>query len=1277
MTQANTDDEAGTTGPEECELRYLLTAYLFDNISEAGRREVETELERSPRSRDELDDLRRTLDLVQDALHSDDVLTPGDAAEDGSENDGAADDGSGNDGQQTSPRYAFEERRLRRVLEASRRHRPRSRRALRIFGGLTAAALVLFAVVGIGFLQLGLESGAPGSTTDHASKDTGYLGGLATRAADGKLGNEREADYRAPVPNSARLRPKLKRDKANAKTPLDETSDLVVVTAAHAAVPSAAGSGSTGSKSAGTTIASERGETETLRSRRDAKKASPRAPSSEIMLAKSRLEPIDKEVEMEPGSRDAAKAIIERSPEISRQRAAETAESGARPPGAAGFALDAGSRGLNRLSKIVEQRRRLPQDARQIRKSAEKAPGKRQTPSIAGQAAGENKLAATEGREAYRDGRISRSRHDPTAAGRRGGSSDEKSGSGDDPVASFESLALADGSDDLDEHAGIRGRKQVESFKRSVRSRAAGPPTRAPPPGQPPGGAGKSEPEIAARIRSTNEPGQDIPTTTTAVRPETRVLEKLEASTGVIGGRPRKGAIMAGEDESPGRSSGRSQRYASTLEKAMKRAKTVDQLERSSPGDAETLSWREVAAKESGQQSQKAARQGQARDGLAFGRTDAGTSRQEDLQMADRWYAWDRQRVDDTLAESIDVPALNGRIDGSLAARLNDEGDGDATVVVDALGTHHVWAGGELVDLELDGLVLSPTSVEAVTGGIDVLDADMDGSAEVLEEELDAKDDELVANSGLQSRRLGARAIASGKPRVLSESRLRTWGYYKNIDSQLSPALVEARRLSIPAPVVGDEGLGESGFRARYGVTPFVSTRRAHQSTVGMDVDDAGWARARESLRGGALPPAATVRVEEFVNHFPEQRPADPSKVFTVRCEGGPSPFGDDDLELLEITVKSRELLPDERKDAILTFAVDTSGSMALDGKLELVRNSVKTLVANLQPTDRVAIVAFSNHAYVALPHTSGRQQETIRRAIDSLTPTGGTNVGAGIELAYRLANEARSRRAANRVILCSDGVATLGSRGPDEVLTRVRRYAQENLVSLFTYGFGSGGKKAVEGDEMLRRLANEGDGNYRYVDSESAAQELFSLPEKLQLLAADAKIQVEFDPDVVTHYRLLGYEKRDIADQDFRNDARDAGEVGPGSTVTVLYELERHSQAASLGRIFLRYRDVSTRRVEEFDYDLPTGVIAASLASTSDRFRFTAAVAELAELLRESYFARNGSYGAVLRLLDGLSPMTRERGDWQETRELASRALRLSAARALESLTSTEMRSK
>ncbi len=483
---------------------------------------------------------------------------------------------------------------------------------------------------------------------------------------------------------------------------------------------------------------------------------------------------------------------------------------------------------------------------------------------------------------------------------------------------------------------------------------------------------------------------------------------------------------------------------------------------------------------------------------------------------------------------------------------------------------------------------------------------------------------------------------------------LRAFQHYRSLDPTLKPEVFFSQAITVQAPTVGDEGLGEEGFKKRYGVNPFVDTARDHLSTFGMDVDTASYTLARGAVAAGKLPDPKTVRVEEFVNYFREEMPADPDAVFAVRCEGGPSAFGDG-LDLLKITVKARELLPGERKDAVLTFAIDTSGSMNLGDRLSLVKQALETLVRSLKPEDRVGIVAFGATPYLVLPHTPARERERISGAVRSLVPGGGTNVEAGLALAYRVADEVFEKKAVNRVVLCSDGVANVGARGPGEILRKAEVFAKRG-VYLSCAGFGMG----KYSDAMLETLANKGNGNYAYVDSPAAAAEVFqkNLPSTLQVLALDAKIQVDFNPEVVTHYRLLGYENRDIADKDFRNDKVDAGEVGPGSTVTVLYEVRRKASASGdLGRIHLRYRDAGTGRVDELNYPLPPAVIATSLRETSDRFRFTASAAETAELFRQSYWARNGSLGKVLGVLGTVSAEYRARPEWRELVELVTRA--------------------
>ncbi|MCP3913971.1 MAG: DUF3520 domain-containing protein, partial [bacterium] len=296
------------------------------------------------------------------------------------------------------------------------------------------------------------------------------------------------------------------------------------------------------------------------------------------------------------------------------------------------------------------------------------------------------------------------------------------------------------------------------------------------------------------------------------------------------------------------------------------------------------------------------------------------------------------------------------------------------------------------------------------------------------------------------------------------------------------------------------------------------------RSTFGLDVDTASYARARAALRAGKLPDPGTVRVEECINSFPEKVKVPQDKIFSVFCEGGPSPFGRD-VDLLKITVKSRALRAGERRDAVLTFAVDTSGSMAHGDTISQVRSALKTLVRSLKPTDRVAVVAFSSSPFVLLPHTSVRDRERVLAAIDSLSPMGGTNVEAGLDLAYKVADESLEPRALNRIVLCSDGAANVGTRGPEKILESVKVYARRG-VYLSAVGFGQKGYQ----DAMLQRLADEGNGNYSSGSSRKGAEEIFrkNLPSTLEVLAKNAKIQVTFDKSVIARYRLLGYEKRD-----------------------------------------------------------------------------------------------------------------------------------------------------
>ncbi|MCH2375236.1 MAG: von Willebrand factor type A domain-containing protein, partial [Planctomycetes bacterium] len=475
-----------------------------------------------------------------------------------------------------------------------------------------------------------------------------------------------------------------------------------------------------------------------------------------------------------------------------------------------------------------------------------------------------------------------------------------------------------------------------------------------------------------------------------------------------------------------------------------------------------------------------------------------------------------------------------------------------------------------------------------------------------------------------------------------AENFLRSYNAYQQNDAQLNYWDFKAQELSVPLPEVGDEGLGREEFRKRYGVNPFVDTRRDKVSTFAMDVDTASFTRARIQLLKSELPKPESIRVEEFVNYFPQSYATHPTEVFSVACDAMPAPFGNPGVELLRLGIKARELRPNERRNAVLTFAVDVSGSMSDMARIDAVRQSIHVLLDALEPTDLVAIASYADEATLILPHTPARQKERIRGVLGSLLPRGGTNVEAGLDLAYRVAHDALSPGSLNRVILVSDGVANVGARGPEEILKKVKIFARKGIY-LSTVGVGMG----KYNDVMLERLANEGNGNYNYVSDATEATRIFqqNLPGTLEVLAQDAKIQVEFNPEGVSHYRLLGYENRDIADKDFRNDKIDAGEVGPGTTVTALYEIVRRpGWTGGIGTVRLRYMDTRKRQVDERDFPIPQGIVEADANSASQSLRVLACAAELAELLRDSYYARNGSYGKLILELTQLSPETHQR---------------------------------
>ena len=420
------------------------------------------------------------------------------------------------------------------------------------------------------------------------------------------------------------------------------------------------------------------------------------------------------------------------------------------------------------------------------------------------------------------------------------------------------------------------------------------------------------------------------------------------------------------------------------------------------------------------------------------------------------------------------------------------------------------------------------------------------------------------------------------------------------------------------------------------GVNPFLDTEDEHLSTFAMDVDTASYSITRRYLTEGHLPPSEAVRVEEFVNSFKYDYAAPTDGAFAIHLEGAPSIFADSKrTHLLRIGLKGRVIPDEDRKDAALTFVVDVSGSMAEENRLGLVKKALTLLVDRLRPTDKVGIVVYGSQGRLVLPHTGVNRRAEILAAIDSLHPDGATNAEEGLRIGYDLAWRNAEVDHINRVILCSDGVANVGQTGPDDILTEIRAHVKRG-VTLSTVGFGMGNYN----DILMEKLANAGNGNYAYVDTLSEARRIFveDLTGTLQVIAKDAKIQVDFNPEVVSRFRLLGYENRHLENDQFRDDTVDAGEVGSGHCVTALYEVKlREGASGKIATASIRYADPDNQKVTEIGEDILMSQLHESFEAGSAPFRLTAAVAEFAEILRESYWAKDGSLEGVRRVVKGV----------------------------------------
>ena len=478
--------------------------------------------------------------------------------------------------------------------------------------------------------------------------------------------------------------------------------------------------------------------------------------------------------------------------------------------------------------------------------------------------------------------------------------------------------------------------------------------------------------------------------------------------------------------------------------------------------------------------------------------------------------------------------------------------------------------------------------------------------------------------------------------------------------------------VSLSTLVPAEEASAESYAGLRE--SEFVEVESVPLSTFSIDVDTASYANARRFLQNGRRPPREAVRVEEFINYFPYRYapPAAGSDApFAAHLAVSSAPWAPEHL-LVRVAVKGREFAPEARPPANLVFLVDVSGSMSSANKLPLVKASLRQLLGQLRADDRVAIVTYAGASGLALPSTPASRGGEILDALDRLESGGSTNGGMGIHLAYDIAKANFRPEGVNRVILCTDGDFNVGVTGRSELLSLIQEKARSR-VFLTVLGFGMGNLK----DGTLEMLADKGNGAYGYIDSEREARKVFveQVEGTLATIAKDVKIQVEFNPARVASYRLIGYENRALAKEDFNNDQVDAGEVGAGHTVTALYEIVPvGASAAEASDVVpevdsLKYgpkkRPAPVRRpptpapaggdsdellTVKIRYKAPDGDVSRKLefplvdrrsafAAADAEFKFAAAVAAWGMLLRGSPHAGSATCADVLRWAeDGLA---------------------------------------
>ncbi|MDX1626520.1 MAG: von Willebrand factor type A domain-containing protein [Wenzhouxiangellaceae bacterium] len=484
------------------------------------------------------------------------------------------------------------------------------------------------------------------------------------------------------------------------------------------------------------------------------------------------------------------------------------------------------------------------------------------------------------------------------------------------------------------------------------------------------------------------------------------------------------------------------------------------------------------------------------------------------------------------------------------------------------------------------------------------------------------------------------------------ERRERTAALAETASDAAAPGTFAAQRNFAVDPLAGlrrpDRPVDRENY-AHFDDNPVKRVLEHPVSTFSIDVDTGSYANVRRMLREGRLPPADAVRVEEMINYFGYDYPAPEAggTPFAVTVEQAVTPWNAD-TRLVQVGIQGWKPEPAEVPPANLVFLVDVSGSMASADKLGLLKNALKMLTRQLDGDDRIAVVVYAGATGVVLESTPGDRHAEIIAALDRLSAGGRTNGAAGIELAYSLAAQGFVEDGINRVILATDGDFNVGTVD-FEALKDLAERKRQTGVAITTLGFGTGNYN----DHLMEQLADAGNGNYAYIDTLNEARKVLvdELGATLQTIASDVKIQVEFNPAVVAEYRLIGYENRVLAREDFNNDAVDAGEIGAGHTVTALYEValvdsdgqrvdplryqrrtvESPDADAAPELAFLRLRYKQPGESQSTLVERP--IRKAPIADAEGRLAFAAAVAAFGQHLRGGKYLEGLDLDAVHEL--------------------------------------------